>query len=77
MIIIIPTLLGGIWQAIELWSLGMPYIRFFSTSQLIPDGLIIIFMIIVLYIYISGSADFYTPISFKDDLTKSKKYLFL
>lgn len=41
-IILIPTLLGGIWQIIELLMLGVPFIRFFSVSQLVSDGLLIL-----------------------------------
>ena len=41
-ILIIPTLLGGIWQIIELSSISISFIRFFSVTQLIADGLLII-----------------------------------
>lgn len=43
-IVIIPALLGGLWQLIELSLIGLPYIRFFSVSQLISDGLLLLFM---------------------------------
>ena len=41
-ILIIPTFLGGIWQIIELSSISISFIRFFSVTQLIADGLLII-----------------------------------
>lgn len=41
-IILIPAFVGGIWQLIELMSISMPYIRFFSISQIVPDGLLIL-----------------------------------
>lgn len=45
MIVLIPTLLGGLWQLLELTSLGVPYVRFFSLSQLVSDGLLILFIL--------------------------------
>lgn len=42
MIVLIPTLLGGIWQILELLRLGAPFVRFFSVSQLVSDGLLIL-----------------------------------
>ncbi|WP_029275668.1 hypothetical protein [Pedobacter borealis] len=44
MIVLVPTLLGGIWQIIELSRIGTPYIRFFSVSQLVSDGLLLLFI---------------------------------
>lgn len=41
-IILIPAFIGGIWQLIELMSISMPNIRFFSISQIVPDGLLIL-----------------------------------
>ena len=49
-IILLPTILGGLWQLIELSSLSFSFIRFFSVTQLLPDGLLILTMIILLYI---------------------------
>lgn len=50
MIILIPSILGGLWQILELSSIGTAYIRFFSVSQVIPDGLLFLFLLLVLYI---------------------------
>jgi cation transport ATPase len=41
-ILIIPAFLGGVWQIIELSSISISFIRFFSVTQLIADGLLII-----------------------------------
>ena len=49
LIIGVPTLLGGVWQLLELVAIGSPYIRFFSITQLIPDGILLLFCLVVLY----------------------------
>lgn len=41
-IIVVPAFIGGLWQAIELMSISVPYIRFFSISQIVPDGILIL-----------------------------------
>ena len=43
--ILVPTVLGGLWQVISLLNVGIPYLRFFSITQLISDGLILMLMI--------------------------------
>lgn len=45
--IVIPTVLGGLIQLIELGSINTSYIRFFSANQLIPDGLIAVLILIL------------------------------
>jgi len=42
MIALIPTILGGIWQLYKLGSISVSMISFFSVSQLISDGIIIL-----------------------------------
>lgn len=42
MIAIVPTILGGIWQLWMLGSISSNMIRFFSISQLISDGLLVL-----------------------------------
>lgn len=49
-IILIPSVLGGIWQVLELLKIGLPYLRFFSLSQLISDGLAIAITILIFII---------------------------
>ena len=46
-LVIIPTLIGGLFQLIKLASLDTSYIRFFSVSQVIADGLTVLFCIIL------------------------------
>jgi hypothetical protein len=56
-LVAIPTVLGGIWQIVSLASLSFSYIRFFSISQLLPDGIIISIHIAsyyLLYLLIRG-----------------------
>lgn len=43
LIILVPTILGGIYQVVNILTIiGLPYIRFFSISQVVPDGLMIL-----------------------------------
>lgn len=50
-IVLIPTLLGALFQIFNIiFYVGLPYIRYFSASQLIPDGILIIFLILFLII---------------------------
>jgi hypothetical protein len=46
--LVVPTVLGGIWQIVMLGSISLTFIRFFSLSQIIQDGLLMIILIIVL-----------------------------
>lgn len=48
--IVIPTVLGGLIQLVELGSINISYIRFFSANQLIPDGLIVVLTVILVSI---------------------------
>lgn len=43
--IILPSFLGGIWQILELSSIDLSYIRFFSINQIVPDGLLALFLL--------------------------------
>lgn len=49
-VILIPTVLGGFWQLIELLRIDTSFVRFFSITQVISDGLIILFLLICLYL---------------------------
>ncbi|HVY75899.1 MAG TPA: hypothetical protein VG890_13765 [Puia sp.] len=49
-IILIPTLIGGLWQLLELLFIGPAYIRFFSISQLVPDGILLISVVAIIII---------------------------
>lgn len=50
-IVSIPPLLGAIWQIINLSKISFSYIRFFSVTQLIADGIIILITIILISFY--------------------------
>ncbi len=49
-ILIVPAILGGLWQLIELSSIETSYIRFFSVSQLVADGILILFILSTIYL---------------------------
>ncbi|ATO18378.1 hypothetical protein BS636_01155 [Acinetobacter sp. LoGeW2-3] len=53
-LVIIPTLMGGLFQLIKLASLDTSYIRFFSVSQVVADGLTVLFCIILVGLLISS-----------------------
>jgi len=46
LVLLIPALLGGIWQIIELSQMSFSYVRFFSPSQVLADGLLILILLI-------------------------------
>lgn len=46
------TFLGGIWQTIQLGVISLSYIRFFSISQLLPDGLFVLFSLFLFTIFL-------------------------
>lgn len=48
-VLLLPAVLGGLWQIIELTKMSTSYIRFFSATQLLPDGLMILFILLMQY----------------------------
>jgi len=50
LILLLPPILGGFWQLLELSKISISFIRFFSPSQLLPDGLLILFIFIMFYV---------------------------
>jgi len=46
LVLLIPALLGGLWQIIELSQMSFSYVRFFSASQVLADGLLILILLI-------------------------------
>ncbi len=46
-LIVLPAFIGGLWQALELMSISIPYIRFFSISQIVPDGILILMFLVI------------------------------
>ncbi|MFW6476938.1 hypothetical protein ACOCHT_16950 [Acinetobacter baumannii] len=77
-IFIIPTTIGGVWQLFELSSFGISYIRFFSVPQLLPDGLLIITMLAVIYYYLHMLTQVYESSKFEYYLNKTlSKLIFI
>lgn len=48
-ILLVPTLLGGVWQLLELSSISTSFIRFLSLGQLVADGILILFVFTLFY----------------------------
>lgn len=46
-LILIPTVLGGFWQLLELVRIEISFIRFFSLTQVVSDGLVIMFLLLI------------------------------
>lgn len=46
---IVPALIGWFLQILFLWNIGIPYIRFFSPSQVISDWLLILWAWLAIY----------------------------
>lgn len=46
-LIVVPAFIGGLWQAIELMSISISYVRFFSISQIVPDGILILVLFLI------------------------------
>lgn len=68
LILLVPAILGGIWQIIELSQMSFSYIRFFSASQVLADGLLLLLMLVFFagtffftymlhYRYVSSTSD--------------------
>lgn len=56
-IVLIPTVLGGLIQLFKLGMIDLRYIRYFSVTQLVPDGLLAILLlcIITVIVYIHNN----------------------
>ena len=52
LILLIPSLLGAIWQILSLAKIHVGYIRFFSPTQIPVDGALILFIVLVFYLVI-------------------------
>lgn len=50
LILLLPSFLGAVWQILELSSINVAYIRFFSVSQIPVDGILILFLIILIIV---------------------------
>ncbi|KAF2336880.1 hypothetical protein [Flavobacterium daemonense] len=69
-LILIPTIIGGIWQLLELSLISTSFIRFFSITQLVADGILILFIISILYIAFNISGKMIKKNDFQFDNTK-------
>ncbi|WP_299221910.1 hypothetical protein [uncultured Psychrobacter sp.] len=49
-ILLLPSFLGAVWQILELSSINVAYIRFFSVTQIPFDGILILFLLIVMFV---------------------------
>lgn len=63
-VVAVTTILGGINQFYNLTKIGKYYVRFFSLTQLISDGIWIIYLLLPLYI----SAIFLIPFTVESDI---------
>ena len=70
LILLVPTALGGIWQLLELSSISTSFIRFFSISQLVSDGLLILFLLTIFYISFKVGLNIYGKNPFEIDLNR-------
>lgn len=88
LILLIPALLGGVWQIIELSQMSFSYVRFFSPSQVLADGLLILILLIFfagtfffLYIiynhYIKKSVSVYDSFDNENLHKTTKKYNYI
>ncbi|MDD5549514.1 MAG: hypothetical protein PHI79_07985 [Sulfurovaceae bacterium] len=80
LIILLPAILGGLWQIIALASMSIAYIRFFSATQLIADGLLAILVIlpwlVCAYFYNISREEFYVTLEeAKKSFLKKKYYI--
>lgn len=75
LIVVVPAFIGGLWQSIELMSISTPYIRFFSVSQIIPDGI----LILLFFLTASSPAllvyyfEMYKPFTYDESLVIEEK----
>lgn len=49
-VLLLPSLLGAIWQLFELSRIHISYIRFFSLSQIPVDGALILSLVFIFYV---------------------------
>ncbi|MGP4964647.1 hypothetical protein [Psychrobacter celer] len=51
-IVLIPTVLGGLIQLFKLGMIDLRYIRYFSVTQLVPDGLLAILLLCIITVIV-------------------------
>lgn len=50
LVLLVPSFFGSVWQILELSSMNVAYIRFFSVTQIPVDGILILFLIALIFI---------------------------
>ncbi len=50
LVLLIPSFFGSVWQILELSSMNVAYIRFFSVTQIPVDGILILFLITLIFV---------------------------
>lgn len=81
-ILLLPAFLGGLWQTLELSSISTSFIRFFSVSQLVADGTLILFLFISAYLgllivrlFFSDSSSISDPKTDDINIHKKNRYI--
>lgn len=72
-ILLLPAILGSIWQIVELASIQTAFIRFFSVTQLVADGSLILFLIFFGFIGLQITRSFFKDKDFSLG-TKEEEY---
>lgn len=76
LIVILPAVLGGLWQVIELSRISFSFIRFFSVSQIVPDGLLILLFLIIFSVSVFTLFYFWKKLDDNDDNEEEQKNVF-
>lgn len=69
-----PVLIGGCIQVIELGFISVSYIRFFSITQALKDGLMVLFVIAVIYIAALININFFSKLTKPDKETSRAQH---
>lgn len=71
LIVLIPSVIGGLWQILELLTIGLSYVRFFSLTQLVSDGITIgIVLLTLLFLYLVSKPVKFIKSLFTDEINK-------
>ncbi|QHH97311.1 hypothetical protein [Acinetobacter dispersus] len=65
-LIFIPAILGGLLQVLKLANMDSSFVRFFAVEQVVPDGLLVIFLSFLSYLIYKG----FSQINFKAKNTR-------
>lgn len=76
LVLLVPSFLGAVWQILELSSINIAYIRFFSISQIPIDGTLVLSLLILLFGLSRVTASFVKfVIEGKIELFKNEQWL--